>query len=263
MGQRRFLVASALARLIRKEAGVTERIVEGYFPPRPDLEHFVSIEPGHSYLVLVPKPVGSLEERTEVPRSHAEALLAVCAGKVGFECTIVRLQGGKQVVLQRFLAPGPLDLISVAFAEGEGADGFAPPIWFGPEVTQNPAYDRASLARAEMPEPEDIPLSDAMLDELLDVLGEGAIAAQLGRGPSLKVVQDRSADRHSEGALPTELPARSVESAPEAGLMAGLAEALQEFESTRSAAHAEDASVGEPARSEPARPRFGRGGWRS
>jgi hypothetical protein len=123
-----------------------------------------------------------------------------------FECTSVRLQGGKQAVLQRFLAPGPLDLISIAFADGEDADGFDPPIWFGPEVSQNPAYDRGSLARTGMPAPEDIPLSNAMLDELLDVLEEGAIAAQLGRGPSLKVVQDRSADRHSEGASPTELP---------------------------------------------------------
>ena len=52
MSQRRFLIASALARLIRKEQGVAGHIVEGYFPARPDREHFVSIEPGHCYLVL-------------------------------------------------------------------------------------------------------------------------------------------------------------------------------------------------------------------
>src|SRR3954470_5257704 len=133
MPQRRFIIASALTRLIRKEQGVAGRIVEGYFPARPDREHFVSIEPGHCYLVLAPAKEGAgEEERTEVPRSQAEALLAVCAGKVGFECTIVRLGGGKQALLQRFVAPGPLDLLSVEFAAGEDADGFVPPGRVGP-----------------------------------------------------------------------------------------------------------------------------------
>src|SRR5215213_9782011 len=123
MPQRRFLVASSLARLIRKEGGVAGRIVEGYFPARPDRDHFVSIEPGHAYLVIAPVGGAGEEERTEVPRSQAEALLAVCAGKVGFECTIVRFRDGRQALLQRFIAPGSLDLLSIAFAAGEDADG--------------------------------------------------------------------------------------------------------------------------------------------
>src|SRR3712207_5230003 len=147
MTQRRFLIASSFARLIRKEGGVAGRIVEGYFPARPDRDHFVSLEPGHAYLILAPVGGAGAEERTEVPRSQAEALLAVCAGKVGFECTIVRLRDGKQALLQRFIAPGSLDLLSIEFAAGEGADGFAPPAWFGPEVTQNAAYHRGSEAR--------------------------------------------------------------------------------------------------------------------
>src|SRR3954451_23962340 len=83
MPQRRFLIAPSLARLIRKERGVVGQVVEGYFPAHPDRDHFVSIEPGHSFLVLAaPERDGSKEEeRTEVPRSQAEALLAVCAGK--------------------------------------------------------------------------------------------------------------------------------------------------------------------------------------
>src|SRR3954453_5853921 len=164
MVQRRFLIASSFARLIRKEGGMDGRIVEGYFPARPDRDHFVSIEPGHSYLVLAPVGGAGEEERTEVPCSQAEALLAVCAGKVGFEGTVVRLRDGKQALLQRFVAPGPLDLLSVEFAAGEDADGFVLPAWFGPEVTQNPAYHRGSLARTGMPAPEDVPLSDAMLE---------------------------------------------------------------------------------------------------
>src|SRR3954447_19850023 len=92
MPQRRFLVASSLARLIRKEQGVAGRIVEGYFPPRPDRDHFVSLEPSPAYLVLAPLEGAGGAERPEVPRSKAEALLAVCAGKVGFEGTIVPLR---------------------------------------------------------------------------------------------------------------------------------------------------------------------------
>src|SRR4051795_6250581 len=187
MPQRRFLVASSLARLIRKEQGIVGRIVEGYFPPRPDRDHFVSLEPDHAYLVLAPVGGAGEAERTEVPRSQAEALLAVCAGKVGFEGTIVPLRDGKQALLQRFVAPGPLDLLSVEFAAGEDADGFVAPDWFGPEVTQNPAYHRGSLARAGLPASEEIPLSNAMLEDLLDMIDEGTTAAQHDRGASPRI----------------------------------------------------------------------------
>ena len=262
MVQRRFLIASSFARLIRKEGGVAGRIVEGYLPARPHRDHFVSIEPGHAYLVLAPVGGVGQEERTEVPRSQAEALLAVCAGKVGFECTIVRLRGDTQALLQRFVAPGSLDLLSVEFAVGEDADGFVPPAWFGPEVTQNPAYHRASLARAGLPASEDIPLSNAMLEELLVLLEEGTMAAQLGRGASPNIRDDWSAQGPSEGAFSAEVPAPSVESVEADGLMAGLAEALKEVQPTRSASAADDAAAREGAPVERARPRLLKGGWR-
>src|SRR3954462_2713752 len=99
MPQRRFLVASSLARLIRKEQGVAGRIVEGYFPPRPDRDHFVSLEPGHAYLVLAPVGGAGEAERTEVPRSQAEALMGVCTGEVGFKRTSMRLPDGRKAVL--------------------------------------------------------------------------------------------------------------------------------------------------------------------
>jgi hypothetical protein len=262
MPQRRFLVASSLARLIRKEQGVAGRIVEGYFPPRPDRDHFVSLEPGHAYLVLAPLGGAGEAERTEVPRSQAEALLAVCAGKVGFEGTIVPLRDGQQALLQRFVAPGPLDLLSVEFAAGEDADGFVPPAWFGPEVTQNPAYHRGSLARTGLPASEDIPLSNAMLEELLDLLEEGTMAAQLGRGASPNVRDDGSAQRPSEGAFSAEVPAPSVESVEADGLMAGLAEALKNVQPTKPASATDDAAAREDAPAERARPRLLKGGWR-
>ena len=263
MTQRRFLIASSLARLIRKEGGVAGRIVEAYFPARPDWDHFVSLEPGHAYLVLAPARERAGEvEQTEVPRAQAEALLAVCAGKVGFECTLVPLRDGKQALLQRFVAPGSLDLLSVEFAAGEDADGFVPPAWFGPEVTQNPAYHRGSLARTGLPASEDIPLSNAMLEELLDLLEEGTMAAQLGRGASPNVRDDRPARGPSEGTFSAEVPAPSVEGVEADGLMAGLAEALKNVQPTKPASAADDAAAREDASAERARPRLLKGGWR-
>jgi CYTH domain-containing protein len=263
MAQRQFLLASSLARLIRKEQGVAGRIVEGYFPARPDRDHFVSIEPGHCYLVLATGREGAgVEEQAEVPRSQAEALLAVCAGKVGFECTIVRLPGGKEALLQRFIAPGSLDRISVEFEEGEDANGFVPPAWFGPEVTQNPAYHRGSLARTGLPASEDIPLSNTMLEELLDVIEEGTIGAQLGRGASPSVRDDWSAQGPSDGASLTEGLAPAIESVPADDLMAGLAEALKDVQPTRPASDADDVGAHENAPVERARPRLLQGGWR-
>src|SRR3954453_21695863 len=262
MAQRRFLIASSLARLIRTEGGLVGRIVEGYFPARPGRDHFVSLEPGHSYLVLAPAKEGAgEEERTEVPRSQAEALLAVCAGKVGFECTIVRLPGGTQALLQRFVAPGSLDLLSVEFAAGEDADGFVPPAWFGPEVTQNPAYHRGSLARTGLPASEDIPLSNTMLEELLDVIEESTIAAQLGRGSSPSV-HDEPPAGGSDGASLTERLAPSIVSVPADDLMAGLAAALKDVQPTRSAPDADDVGARENPPDERPRPRLLKGGWR-
>ena len=65
MAQRRFLIASSLARLIRKEQGIASRIVEGYFPARPDWDHFVSLEPGHCFLVLT-----TTKEHAELKRDQ-------------------------------------------------------------------------------------------------------------------------------------------------------------------------------------------------
>jgi CYTH domain-containing protein len=181
MPQRRFIIASAPARLIRKDNGVVGRVVEGYFPARPDREHFVSIEPGRCYLVLAAAwQDGGDEERTEVPRSQAEALMPLCVGKVGFECTTMRLRGRLEALLKHFVAPGPLDLLSVEFEAEADAEAFVPPAWFGPEVTQDAAYDGGSFARLGIPASDEIPLSNAMLEELLDTLEESVTAAQLG-----------------------------------------------------------------------------------
>src|SRR3954454_10359731 len=73
-----------------------------------------------------------------------------------------------------------------------------------------------------------------MLEELLDVIEEGTIAAQLGRGSSLSIHDERPAGG-SDGASRTERLAPSIVSAPADDLMAGLAEALKDVQPTRSA----------------------------
>ena len=78
---RRYLIASSLARLIRKERG-GNRLTEGHFPNQADRSSFVVIDGDKGSLVLVTSGGGGpVEERTDVPRTHAEALLDVTPGK--------------------------------------------------------------------------------------------------------------------------------------------------------------------------------------
>ena len=168
---RRFLLASSLARLVRKERGITGRVAEGYFPSQPDRSQFVSIEPEHCHLVLALEAEGNTnEERTEVPRSQAEALLDVCAGKVAYGRTRVQIPGGREVIVDRFVTPGALDLLTVEFDERSEAESFQPPAWFGPEVTDNLAYRRRAIALEGLPLAEDLGLTNQALDSLLDLL---------------------------------------------------------------------------------------------
>jgi hypothetical protein len=101
-----------------------------------------------------------------------------------------------------------------------------------------------------------------MLEELLDLLEEGTIAAQLGRGGSPSVHDERPAEGLSEGATPTEVPVLPVESVPANDLMAGLAEALKDVQPAQPASDPDDAAAREAAPVERARPRLLKGGRR-
>lgn len=179
MFHRHFLIAPAFARLIRKERGLASRIVEGYLVSKPNRDQFVSIEPDHSYLVLSTAADGwRTEERTEVPRSQAEALLEICAGKVGYERTRLSLPGGRQGFLDHFIAPGAIDLLRIAFAEGEEPGAYTAPDWAGVEVTGEVAYATGPLAVTGLPERQDASLSNAALEGLLDYIESGAKAGR-------------------------------------------------------------------------------------
>jgi CYTH domain-containing protein len=167
---RRFLIASPLARLLRRDRGGS-RVTEGHFPNQTGRSSHVYLDGEKSSLVLltIAGDGSPIEERTEVPRAHAEALLDVAPGKVDYARTRLHA-AGREIWVDRFVTPGPLDLIQVAFESQEEAGQFAPPAWFGPEVTSDQSYQTRSIALEELPQPPEVPLSNAALDNLLDVL---------------------------------------------------------------------------------------------
>ncbi|MBX9931968.1 MAG: hypothetical protein K2Y56_10595 [Methylobacterium sp.] len=168
---RRFLIASSLVRLIRKERGGS-RITEGYFPPQGGRTSFVRVDGQNCHLILVAagQDGSSSEERTEVPRAHGDALLDVCSGKAAYDRTALALGGGREVLVDRYASPAPLDLVSVAFENGDEAAGFTPPVWFGPEVTADPAYERHAIGINGAPQPGEIGLSNASVEAVLDLV---------------------------------------------------------------------------------------------
>ena len=162
---RRFLVAPALVRLIRKERG-SARITEGHFAPQGGRSSYVRVDGQVCQLVLVN---GGAEERTDVPRAHGDALLDVCPGKAAYERTAMPL-AGREVQIDRYVTPGSLDLISIAFDAESEASAFHAPAWFGREVTAEPAYERSALAIQGVPAGGEVALSNAALDAVLDLI---------------------------------------------------------------------------------------------
>lgn len=167
---RRFLVAPSLVRLIRKERGGA-RITEGHFVAQGGRSSYVRVDGQICQLVLVNKGADGIpaEERTDVPRAHGDALLDVCPGKAAYDRTVLTL-GGREVTIDRYVTPGNLDLISVAFDNDGDAGAFQTPNWFGREVSSEPAYERQALAIQGVPAGEEVPLSNAALDAVLDMI---------------------------------------------------------------------------------------------
>jgi CYTH domain-containing protein len=163
---RQFIIAPSLARLIQRERG-GERVLEGYFPDRPHQSIYVQVEENRSSLILVTDGEGGPEERTDLPHSHAQALLAVTQGQVGYVRTSLSL-GSREIWLQHYFEPGTLYLISVAVEQDD--QEFHPLPWFGPEVSAEPAYQRRRMALDGLPAVPEVELTNAALHSLLDVV---------------------------------------------------------------------------------------------
>lgn len=188
---RRFLVASSLVRLIRKERGGS-RITEGYFPPQGGRTSYVRVDGQNCHLVLVTSsPDGDTsEERTEVPRAHGDALLDVCSGKAAYDRTTVALGGGREVLVDRYVAPANLDILSVTFDGPDEAAGFGAPAWFGPEVTADPAYERHAVGINGAPQPGEIGLTNGALDAVLDLIEPRFGFGRYNNAPPAKASDD-------------------------------------------------------------------------
>ncbi|CAO4163626.1 hypothetical protein [Methylorubrum aminovorans] len=216
---RRFLVAPSLVRLLRKERGGS-RVTEGYFAPQAGRTSFVRLQGTNCFLVLMTGAEGAMaEERTEVPRAHGDALLDVCQGRAVYERTTVSLGGSVEALVDRYVRPSGLDIVSLVFPDAAAAQNFTPPVWFGAEVTTDKAYDGQSIALTGVPSPGDIPLSNAALDAVLDLIEPRFGSNRQSFAPSKPVSPPRDAST----------PPRSFEAPrhppiPEALLAAAVAE---------------------------------------
>ena len=164
-----FLLSPALARLIERErAG--DRVRQGYFPEHPDRSTHVQVTGDAGHLILASHSArGPVEDAAEISSAQAEALLALTAGQVEYLSIAIDV-GPHVATIQRFLTPGPLDLISMAFRDDKTARKFQPPAWFGPEVSADPSYRLRTMALTGRPAVPEVEISNAALASLLDAL---------------------------------------------------------------------------------------------
>ncbi len=198
--ERRFLIASSFARLIQRESRVMSRIVEGYFPFHPERFQLVRVERERAVLILGRRQEdGSVtEERAEIPHAHAEALIDVAAGTVAFDRMVVPLGGDRRALLDRFMLPRGVDVLTTVMEEGARDDL---PEWFGPEVTGQPDFETSGLAITGLVHQPEVAITDRGLEALLDTLEH--------RSPSRRYMP-RPVDSIRQPAEPQGLPPEST-----------------------------------------------------
>src|SRR5215204_2738796 len=135
-----------MSRLLRRGHPFEGPFVEGYFAGSSDRVH-LSVGPAGCHLRLSSDNPEAGEEVTEIPRLHAEALLNVCVGKLGF--ARVRLTDMPAIHVDHIIAPGPLDVVTIEFGNQSEAAAFGPPVWAGPELTMDPSYGLARHGREQ------------------------------------------------------------------------------------------------------------------
>jgi CYTH domain-containing protein len=146
--------------------------MEGYFSHSAERSHLVRIEDASASLVLVVRDeFGHVhKDATAVSHSQAQALLEVAAGRVTYDRRTLTLAPGVEGTLERILTPSPTALLSVSFDTPAEAAQFEPPLWVGPEVSADSAFDTATIALLGQPSVADPEISNAPLEALLDVL---------------------------------------------------------------------------------------------
>jgi CYTH domain-containing protein len=150
--ERKFLVA----RMPELDGAAREDVTQGYVTRPGDSAQVRLRRKGAAHLVTVKAGSGLRREERETEVT-AEAFDALWPATRGRRIEKTRWTGtlpcGARFELDLFAgALAPLRLVEVEFADEDAARAFAPPDWFGREVTDDPAYANARLATEGAPE---------------------------------------------------------------------------------------------------------------
>ncbi|MDQ4061282.1 MAG: hypothetical protein M3145_09310 [Pseudomonadota bacterium] len=168
---RRFLVAPALARLVRHDRGSTLG-VEGYFEQRSGRNVFLRVIGREASLVQsTPRDHEDPEEAaTGIPLEHAVVLMGSCPGTISFDQANLLLADGQEVLVRHFKGRDALAIVSVSFPSSDMAGRFMTPAWFGSEVTADDAYANQGLALKGIPRFGEVSIADTALNAFMDLL---------------------------------------------------------------------------------------------
>ncbi len=145
-----------------------------------------------------------LEDLAPLPRPHAKALFDLSIGQISYDQLRVPLpnESGRRTLLDRINHPGHCDVITVEFDNQQQAEAFEVPLWFGPEVTNEYAYERRHIALNGLPSDPETPVSSPQLEQVLDLLE-----------------QDKPADRVNSNGAAHEVVAALARSLEAAGVV--------------------------------------------
>ncbi len=96
------------------------------------------------------KPSSATRMFSDHATSSVKAVLYAIAGLITCDCTSLLLRDKVGGVLDRFIMPQGLEILT--FTVFSNPPTFAPPPWFGSEVTHEPAYEAAGLVLREAPQ---------------------------------------------------------------------------------------------------------------
>jgi CYTH domain-containing protein len=173
---RRFLIAPSLARLIRRSLG-SSCLAEAHMGTGPESHVYVHIAADAAHLVLS-TPEG--DAWSPLATAQAEALAEAAPGRVVYDRTEVVLEGASMRI-DSFTVPGPLDVAEAVFADEAASAAFAPPAWLGPEITHEKNCDTRSIALHSLAIAAEIPISDTIVEAVLDLIDQQELRALLGR----------------------------------------------------------------------------------
>jgi hypothetical protein len=124
-------------------------------------------------------------EQSPVPLSHAEALVEVAPGRLAFDRTEIPLGLGADGFLDRFIVPSGFDLLTVNISSDPRL--FAPALWFGREVTDDPQFETGQLAINGVAANDPGEVSNDALEALLDwIEGRSIYSWRPAAGPRVE-----------------------------------------------------------------------------